>query len=220
MNRQLLMSRQADMVSDPGEKSIIFIGCGGIGSNAVHMAASIGYKNITLVDPDDVAEENIYPGLFSRERIGLSKVSSLGLRLSSEMDVEVSEWKRLINECEDLGFFDIAVISTDTLSSRLAAWELYGPQLSKWWIDARMGGYLATVRTIDTTDMASSINYGDKMAKDREGNLPCGMKATAPMTKGFIAGMIGQSLVDIANGEKPKSVQRYDMEMAYHLTVE
>jgi len=214
MNRQARLSRQADLILDPGGFRIAVIGVGGIGSNAVHMALSMGYDSVTLFDPDEVGEENIYPGFFSMMHYGVDKVDAIADTMIGMYGDSINLQGHAIKfEDDPLNeLFDIVIISTDTLESRQMMWERYSDMLcSGWWIDARMGGTLATVYSVNMASPLAYQDYTKELSEGEPGELPCGEKATAPLTKGFISGMIGQSLANIANGEDAPHMQRYDM---------
>jgi hypothetical protein len=220
-SRELRLSRQAQLITEPNRLSVLFIGTGGIGSNLVHLAVSMGIEDITIVDPDEVAEENIYPGYFTVEDVGISKVGSLAYRTRVEYDIALTDIQSILEEAglED-DEFDIVVISTDTTNSRQNIWELYGQRLAKVaYIDARMGGYLATIYTI-MMESEGRVRAYDRWIKEQpESSLPCGMKSTAPMTKGWIPGMFGRSLAGILNNWPVPYIQRYDLQTGIHLEV-
>jgi len=222
--RKLRLSRQADIIPDASDLSILFVGVGGIGSNAVAMAVSMGFSNITLIDPDNVANENVYPGSFSDLHIGMNKAEAVVKDVTSRYGIPEGSgivWKPTRYDSSRVGEYNIVVISTDNIPSRRLVWleqEIICP--SGHWIDARMGGYLSTVITLDVTNPIAVKTYNEFIMTEEAGSLPCGEKATAPLTKGFIAGMIGQSLERILTGKPALYTQRYDLGMALHLTVE
>jgi len=212
-NRQLRLSRQAELVADPEGLTMLIIGVGGIGSNAAHVAMSVGFEELTIMDPDVVMEENLYPGFFSHGDQGRPKVEALYDRLYDVFGntIDVEPIVGSFPDHDEFPTFDIVLICTDTLESRREAWR-HGRELCRGvWIDARMGGTLSTVYAIDREDQDAMRDYDMELREGREGELPCGQKATAPLTKGFINGMIGKVLIDIANGDKPLHMQRYDL---------
>lgn len=222
--RKLRLSRQADIIPDASDLSVLFVGVGGIGSNAVAMAVSMGFVNITLIDPDNVANENVYPGSFSDTLIGMNKAEAVAKDITSRYGIPSGSgitWMPTRYDSARVGEYNIVVISTDNIPSRRLVWlerETICP--NGHWIDARMGGYLSTVLTIDMTNQVAVKNYDEFIMTEEAGSLPCGEKATAPLTKGFIAGMIGQSFERILTGKPALYTQRYDLGMALHLTVQ
>ena len=59
---------------------VILIGCGGVGSLLADGIAAIGVGELTLWDPDDVKNNNLNRGLFTRQDVGKSKVRVLADR--------------------------------------------------------------------------------------------------------------------------------------------
>ena len=74
VDKNLRLSRGSGIIRPPGGESVCVIGVGGIGSNAVHMLASMGITDFEVVDPDLVGEENIFPGFFRMADDGARKV--------------------------------------------------------------------------------------------------------------------------------------------------
>lgn len=227
--RRLRLSRQADMVADPGQLSVLIIGCGGIGSNAFHVAVSLGYQNFTLVDPDSIGEENIFPGFFPGDSYAFLTPGAPGatsvkdkhkarwLDFYGDMTfgieanhVEVSTAEAALNGPLVGLEWDVVIIGTDTLVSRRQIWQQYGRKIGRqWWIDGRMGALLCSVYCLDTADPKAVAGYEETL-EGQENDLPCGQKSTAMITKGWIPAFIGQNLADIANGRTPLALQRYD----------
>ncbi len=219
--RELMLSRQAELVALPEPNtSMTFIGVGGIGSNALHMAVSMGITDITIVDPDDIGHENVFPGAFPSFKVGEKKVSALMDDMVDYYNVYIDAMPCKLADAS-LKQASIVVVSTDSNVSRRQAWAKrdYLCYPNSLWIDARMGGYLSTVLTVSLADKAACDTYTEFIQWETDGSLPCGQKATAPLTKGFIAGMIGQSIMRYLNRQPPLYIQRYDLGMALHLTV-
>jgi hypothetical protein len=218
----LRLSRQADMIPEMlTDISVAIIGVGSIGSNAAHLLASMGIGDVWLFDPDEINEENLYPGFFSQRDIGEGKgmavSESIHRRYGLTYAVSGSPFEERIG-AGTLEEWDVVIIATDTLESRQDIWVDYANEICNHvWVDARMGGTLATVYAIEMADPNAVAEYRAELADGRAGELPCGMKATAPLTKGFITGMIGQVLYCIANGQTPPFMQRYDL--GHHLYI-
>jgi molybdopterin/thiamine biosynthesis adenylyltransferase len=215
MHEQLRLSRQADLIPPLGDISVAIIGVGGIGSNAAHLLVSMGFTNVHLFDFDTVEEENLYPGFFSQNYVGTDKARSVYGDIMDRYGRGLSYCNDHFEDSDALQY-DIILICTDTLGSRRTIWRRHAQeQCNHVYIDARMGGTLATVYAVEMADDNAIGEYYDVLADGREGELPCGEKATAPLTKGFIMGMIGQVIFDIANNKTPPFMQRYDL--THHL---
>lgn len=203
LNRRL--SRQSAMVSrDIADLSVCIVGVGGIGSNAAHTLASMGVQQITLIDNGIVELENIYPGFFGAASADeeLKKVDSVTLDLEERYDVLPLAHLGFIEDVpeNDLGIYDIVLVCTDTIASRLAAWEILRDR-TQWWLDGRMGGPGCDLYCFNAKDGSKVEQYLSSLDHP-EGDLPCGMKATAFITKGYLQGFIGDAVRDIVN-EQP-----------------
>lgn len=213
--RHDILSRQKMLVNENGlGATILIVGAGGIGSNAAHIAASTGFNKITICDFDDVGWENIHPGFLSARHILSNKAEAVANDIIERLELNIKVVRTTYQEAieaGDIGTYDIVIVSTDSLSTRVDLWSKYRHICYGLWIDARMGGTLASVYSIDMDNQMHMKIYDADLLSQEPGSTPCGEKATAPLTKGFISGMIGQSLVDFANGKAPRYFQRYDM---------
>jgi hypothetical protein len=217
MITQLRLSRQADMIPPLDGVSAAIIGMGGIGSNAAHLMASMGFSNVHLFDNDEIGEENLYPGFFSQMDIGEPKSVGVSNDIWYRYGVRFTSYDDLFqNVVEPDWEWDVVLICTDSLISRQEIWETNAKYIcGHVYIDARMGGTLATVYAVEMADPNALVEYNAELGDGRFSELPCGEKATAPLTKGFISGMIGQVLFDVANNRTPPFMQRYDL--THHL---
>ena len=202
LNLDWRLSRQAQMVNRRvSELRVCIVGCGGIGSNAAHLFASMGVTDLTLIDPDEVAEENIHPGFFTSEHIGTEKVYALAHDLE-HYGTQIRTLVASVNMASPFlqgDPFDIVLVGTDSLHSRQEAWDVLHDK-TQWWMDGRMGGPGCDLYVLRVDDTEKAIEY-ERTLRSPEGHLPCGMKATAFITKGYLMGMIGDALRDIVNRE-------------------
>lgn len=212
------LSRQSDMVS-PRVKSlrVLVIGAGGIGSNAIHVLASMGVLNFQVIEFDEVGMANIHPGFFDAgdARNGVPKTQSVMKAVQKVIGDDLIECRSIEGlleriEVTDLNRYDIVIVGTDSLESRRNAFDkFYTPKTV--WIDGRMGGTGCDVFCYhEGLDEETKAHYVESM-KGAGDPLPCGMKSTAAMTKGFIPGMIGDIVRDHVNGDQLAYHYRYDM---------
>ena len=201
---------------------ILIIGAGGIGSNAAHIAASTGFTDITMCDFDMVGWENIHPGFLSAEAVMSNKARAVADDIKQRLEVDVKAIEIPYESAVESGYladwYGIVIVSTDNLSTRVDLWKYYREICRDLWIDARMGGILASVYSVPMDIDMYVEQYNVDILSQEAGSTPCGEKATAPLTKGFIAGMIGQSLVDFANSKEPLFFQRYDLGARFMLS--
>lgn len=202
LNRRL--SRQSAMVNRAiSDISVCIVGVGGIGSNAAHTLASMGVQQLTLIDNGIVEPENIYPGFFSQDAAQeeLKKVDAVSMDIEDRYGVLPLTRLGFIEDVpqKDLGIYDIVLVCTDTLASRQATWKALGDRAT-WWLDGRMGGPGCDLYCFNTKDGSKVEAYLESL-EHSEGELPCGMKATAFITKGYLQGFIGDAIRDIVNDE-------------------
>jgi molybdopterin/thiamine biosynthesis adenylyltransferase len=214
------LSRQEEMI--PTDKitslKLLIIGVGGIGSSAAYVLASMGVRDFTLIDPDFVEDVNIFPGWFNVMNVGIHKVDVVQEYLEENYDlgggdfVSVTAYPGLANEAPitDEDQFDIILACTDNIPSRQWAWEHWAGQC-KLWLDARMGGTTAHLFAIDPLS-GDDRSYYEGMFYSEPAELPCGMKATAALTKGFIPGMIAEAVRNHILDKPSLRVRRYDLD--------
>lgn len=231
-----MLSRQADMVADPSNKRVAIIGCGGIGSNAAHVLASMGYRKFTFVDHDVVAAENTHPAYLHHWLVGRKKVDALAQQLIDALgrddfdiqvvDTRVQEWlgNHTARGRLERPEFDLTVLGLDSLEARRQAVQgLRDMQMTEWIADGRMGGYTCQLYCANLY-----FNWMQSYLQTLEGEdapLLCGMKATSPLTKGWLAGMIGLAGMRIANeenddGTPPPYFQQYDLRNGLLITLD
>jgi len=200
------LSRQSMIVKgDPRRWRLLVIGAGGIGSNAAYVAACMGIEQITVYEPDIVEEGNIGPQWYSRQQVGLHKAIALYNAVLDWTGEEIEYYaERYTNQ---KGEFDIVLVGVDALSIRKRIWNQNRLKW-KWWLDGRMGGTACSVHAIPNTPEARAAYEKTLQGGDR--NLPCGMKATAYITKGVLQGMIGTCLHKIIDQEPVPYLQIWD----------
>ena len=223
--RAFRLSRQSDIIPNGYQPMVMVIGAGSIGSNAANLLAGIGVEEMTIVDYDDVNYENIAPSFFSIDDIGKNKAAVLKERLERWYGdaISITAVEGRGEDIEDAGAtYDIIIVGTDSLSSRRELWQirdtLSGHNDNLWWIDGRMGGPLCDVYAVSRNDIDRVVEY-EQTLLNAPSSLPCGMKATSPLTKGIIPGFIGQIYSDLATGKEPPFLQRYDLRNGIHLSM-
>lgn len=127
--------------------SIALIGCGAIGSFTGLTLAKMGIKNLNLYDFDKIEAHNIPNQFYRMKDIG---------RLKSEMIKEIiyefcGKKEMIANGKYKKGpiFSDIIISATDNMASRKKVFRNIDKDLNQYLIDARMGGQIFIVYTID-----------------------------------------------------------------------
>lgn len=192
------LSRQANIIKkNPAKTSMLIIGAGGIGSNAAYMAACMGLSRITVYDPDTIEKENISPQLYHDQDTGAFKATTLAMRINDMIGevVVIGKNEQYLSQPERAS---VVLIGVDSLIKRKRIWL---ENSIDWdvWLDGRMGGTMFSLYTV-THDREKAIKYVESLTTE-EMELECGMKATAFITKGIGAGIIGQALYKIINGD-------------------
>lgn len=204
-----LMSRQKGILPADRDMSAIIIGAGSIGSNAAYLLACMGVQ-VSFLDFDRVGLENLYPAFYGWEDDGQRKVLALENRLQGMLHCDPIGILAAIEDWNPRTNYTLALLCTDNLETRRVAWDKLYDRV-EWLIDARVGGWFASVYTVPANnEQARALHYSRELDQPNT-ELPCGMKATSPLTKGWIPGMIGQVVVDINNGKEPSYLQTYDL---------
>lgn len=217
------LSRQSMLVpQEIGNTRALIIGTGGIGSNVIHVLASMGVKEFYTVEFDSVSPANVHPGFFMGEdayaRHGVPKSASVTEavnRIIGDTDISVINIAERVEDLHAGGLppVNIIIIGTDSLPSRRIAFRrLFQHGKGMTWIDGRMGGAGCDVYVYhDELDQDSKEHYYASL--EGEGDpLPCGMKATSAMTKGYIPGIIGDIVRDWVSGLLLPYHVRYSMD--------
>lgn len=206
----------------------LIIGCGSIGSNAAHLLASMGVEQMTLVDGDEVGDENIGPAYFSAMSTGQGKVHVLYDMLETDVNPSIHCYpvEEHLNESIELpdSPYNLIVVGTDNMESRRLAWdrrnEFINPNDGAIWVEGRMGGPQLSMYSFWTHDEWATGEYRRLLFDGAPPPpLPCGMKATAALTKGYVPGFIGQILFNVVNDRLPPYMQMKDLGDGIHISV-
>ena len=136
---------------DLGEKSVLLVGCGSVGSELAMRLTSAGVGHLTVSDPDTFSEENLYRHVLSVKDIGRSKT----VALAREIDLrhpwaEVNSWCKRLEELRDpavLRPFDLVVIAigSPTIERAFAEYcrqEALGVPVMNCWLEGYgIGGH-------------------------------------------------------------------------------
>jgi len=195
---------------------ITIVGCGGIGSWAAVCLARMGACDLTLVDPDTVAEENIGPQHFVPGDIGRAKVYALTRHVAEiTMPREPRAWVERIEtpgQLAELTYAGGVVISTpDSMRARRTVFEGALGAGARWLIDGRMGGAEYRAYCCDLHDPADVSRYEKTLYSDEDTvALPCTARATAYTGLGA-GGLIGSMVAAcVGGGARPPSLVAWE----------
>jgi hypothetical protein len=218
------LSRQSRILpsEDLRQFRLLIIGSGGIGSNLFHVAISTGITSIVLVDPDVVGGENIAPGWFLQDQVGVPKVDALtaqaemlgvngrGIRTFA---MDLAGFADLVSQ-RPIPPFDMVVVATDNLATRTDAAILLWELCQGVWFDARMGGTAAETYIVPAGGDEPPEWYRQTLGHS-VADLPCGEKATAPVTKGIIPARFGRVVAMMVRGLEIKAIKVLE-DLTYH----
>ena len=162
------------------------IGVGAIGRNVASQLASIGMKSLHLVDPDDVAVENLACQGFDHDDLGRAKVEATAdccHRINPHMEILTEE-----NRFRRSGAFGNAIFCcVDSIEARRFIWENAGEH-AEVYVDGRMTA--ETIRIVTANDALSRDRYPSTLfASDRAYRGSCTNKSTI-FTANIAAGLM------------------------------
>jgi hypothetical protein len=167
------LSRQTDLVKRQDRWPIKIIGVGAIGSNVANILGRMGFM-LNLIDPQNVQEENLAPGMFKKGN--MPKVQSVK-QLLIQQGVPASNimTEQRFADGGDIGS-GIVIVGVDSMEARRELWytRTSTPNL---YIDARIGRKIVTVFAVENVDKDIKSYENSLMGEPEE--LPCGSKATA-----------------------------------------
>jgi len=135
--------------------SVSVIGVGAIGRQVALQLASLGVRQLTLVDFDDVQEVNITTQGYLQEDLGKLKVLASAQAVSRiDASIEVSQISSRYRPGLPVG--DVAFCCVDSISARGAIWRSAGRHV-KFWVDGRMLGEV--IRVLTATEQSGRDHY-------------------------------------------------------------
>lgn len=201
------LSRQDNIIprSVIEELSILIVGAGGIGSNLANVLARMGARRITIYDDQVVEKANVAPGFFTDSHVCDQYIPySKAIAVQIQIGENVGAYIAAVQERFTLNTTwegDIAIMAVDSLSVRESLWN--SPKLkSRHWIDCRMGGDRSTLYYVNRETGRGRELYEASFEKEVS-QLPCGEKATAFITAGWIPGFVGSVIYSLVNDLTP-----------------
>lgn len=157
-------------------RSVLILGCGGLGSNAAGMLVRSGVGHLVLVDFDVVDEHNLNRQFFFLDQVGVPKTEALAVNLRRiKPDVRLT----LVQECISaetliplLEGVDMVIEAVDTAEAKamiIAACMEYSPELPLVTASG-LAGY-GSCNAIVTERMAENLYVvGDLTSDVRDGH--------------------------------------------------
>lgn len=208
------LSRQSMIMHfNPEEWPVLIIGAGGIGSNAAYVLASMGLTDITVYDPEVVGPENIAPQFYKWSQIGQYKVEALDNNIFDFTGAEIKKAREVYKAQKANA--RIVLVGVDHIAIRKRIWQQHRIEGWEFWLDGRMGGPGCEFYSIWKGNSDHVALYNDKFLGYAHSEQPCGLKATAGLTKGLIQGMLWHSLYKIFNHQLPPLFQTFEGSVSY-----
>lgn len=152
---------------------IAIVGCGAIGSCTAVCLAKLGFRNFNLYDFDKIEAHNLSNQFFMNSQLGKLKTSAVTELITAfgDEDCGVTECGKV--DSKTVLFEPIVIVCTDSMKTRKLVYKK--AQLSTdYLIDARMGGQMFRVYTVDMNDAASRKLYEKTLYSDSKAvELPC-----------------------------------------------
>lgn len=146
--------------------SLTVIGAGGIGSPLVLAAAKMGIFNISVFD-DDIVDNHNLPNQFYRiGDVGKPKVTALSEIVMDFAGITIDAHpERYTNQ----NLSGIVVSAVDSMESRKTIWKKvkFNPRVAMY-IEARMGGQMFRVFTLNPSDPDSIAKYEATLHDDSD----------------------------------------------------
>lgn len=160
-------------------KRALIIGAGTVGSNVAHGLCSIGVRDLTIVDYDEVGIHNLPSQVFTSAQVGYSKAESLAQNLMDRfgldgLTVEAVHGKFSPSFNKPDGGYGIIVSGADSMAVRKMA-AMWARGMDARLIDTRCGGHEIQTWAYDTADREQYDTYQTTLYGDSEADpLPCG----------------------------------------------
>jgi len=186
-----MFSRQSELISQ--EKliglSVVAIGAGQIGSWTALALAKMGFRKITIIDPDIVETVNVPNQVYSPKDVTDRKVNALR-RIVKQL-APWCELKVIPEKFIDQKLEGIVISGVDTMKARKDIWNAV-----KWnvnvplYIDGRIGAEIIQIFTVRPYYLSDIEFYEKYLFSDEEASrLPCGRRGIV------YVGMMASSII-------------------------
>lgn len=178
------------------DKNLFLIGNGSLGSFTAPLIARFAGRfrwKLHFIDFDKVEPHNLENQFFRKKDLGRPKALALAELVEDLSGTHAEPELRMADE-KDL-FEGIVVVLVDSMKARRIIWETCRYERSvPLFMDARSGGDLAIVYSLDPRDPDSVRRYDGTLYTDEESlPAPCANSRQLPMLY-LIAGIIGELL--------------------------
>lgn len=190
------------------------IGVGATGSRIALGLAKLGIQNISVWDPDTVAEHNIPNQAFRLRDIGDSKVGALYGLISEATGTLIVPKQEAVDGSQKLS--GIVFVLTDTMSSRKQIWERslrFNLQV-KLMVETRMGADSLRVYAINPFRPAHVKAWEATLYDDSEAEVSaCGASISVGATAETVSGLAQWAFISWWNIEQGKAGEPFPNEI-------
>ncbi|MCY3768528.1 MAG: ThiF family adenylyltransferase [Gammaproteobacteria bacterium] len=140
---------------DLGDRSVLLVGCGSVGSEVAYSLTSAGVGRLTVSDPDEMSEDNVYRHTLAMNHIGMLKSTAVAEELALKHPwAAVVHWDRrleTLRNAETLRSFDLVIIAigSPTVERAFAEFcleaESHVPTVNCWLEGYGVGGHATLV---------------------------------------------------------------------------
>lgn len=194
-------TRQLDIIDPKNiQDTVTVIGIGGIGSYVIPALAKMGCPSIVAYEFDDVEEHNLPSQNFRCDDVGKHKSQAMKeividfSGLSLDVIPEKFEGQTPLS--------GIVISAVDSMASRHVIWKSIKHEPSvRLYIDARMGGQVAHLFSINTCKPDDIELYEDHLFSDEEAEEIACTARSIIYTVNFIAGLTANQVKKFLTGE-------------------
>lgn len=178
------------------ETPVTVIGAGSLGSFTILTLAKMGWRNIKVVDHDDVDIVNMSCQFHGFNDIGKKKVISLAERIES-MTGGTTKIIASPERWEGQTYNGVVVSAVDSMLVRKEIYEAHKMSFgTKYIIDPRMGAEVAAIYVINPHDLNDRRSYENSLSDDSKTvQEPCTAKSTT-YTAILVGALVGQLVKD------------------------
>lgn len=100
-----------------GQKKILIVWAGGIGSSTAYALAQMGIQDITVIDFDDVENHNVATQFYQESQLGKQKLVALqeNVKAFTWVEIKIIEW---LFEAKHVDWMDIVIMGVDNMKTR------------------------------------------------------------------------------------------------------
>lgn len=159
-------------------KRVLVIGAGTVGSNVAFALASIGVRDFTIVDFDEVGIHNLPSQVFNFDQVGANKATALHTNMCKRYGMEAMKSRtvpeKFTPRFPGKGEYDIIVSAADSMTVRKMV-AMWARGSNARVIDTRCGGHEIQTWAYDAHDSVQFDTYSSTMYSDGDADpLPCG----------------------------------------------